>query len=95
MDGKLLEGVTRVLIIHIVLKTPSGLSLESRPVGGENGSWETSEDRGSHAFVAWSPVVALEMESRVRFCCLWHFSVMTLPQSGSSVVHRGNLESVF
>ena len=61
--------IMAVLIIHIVLKTPLGLS-GKYTCGGENGRGETGEDRGSWAFVAWTPVVVPEVESRVRFCCL-------------------------
>ena len=65
-----------VLIIHIILKTPSGLSLWKIDLlvegggAGENGRGETGEGRGSWAFAAWTPVVVPELESRVRFCCL-------------------------
>lgn len=45
----------------------------------QSGSLETSQDGCSHTFVAWTPVGALELESRVRFCCLQRFSLMTLP----------------
>lgn len=68
--------IMAVLIIHTVLKTPSGLSLENGLVGVrmgmgvENGRGEMGKDRGSWAFAVWTPVVVPEMESRVRFCCL-------------------------
>ena len=56
-----------VLIIHTVLKTPSGLSLENGLVGVrmgmgvENGRGEMGKDRGSWAFAVWTPVVVPEM----------------------------------
>ena len=68
--------IMAVLIIHTVLKTPSGLSLENGLVGVrmgmgvENGRGEMGKDRGSWAFAVWTPVVVPWMESMVRFCCL-------------------------